>query len=74
MVGRPGNEVKDLPATIYPLKYYSLQIPNNRAATYDVIGGVASLNFDATELQTFKGDLGSPSNPNLHYGHFEPYH
>ena len=37
----------------------------NRAAACDVAGGVASLNFDATELQIFKGNLGSPSNPNL---------
>ena len=36
-----------------------------RAAACDVTGGVASLNFDATELQIFKGNLGSPSNPNL---------
>ena len=46
----------------------------NRAAACDVTGGVASLNFDATELQIFKGNLGSPSNPNLQYGHFETYH
>ena len=45
-----------------------------RAAACDVTGGVASLNFDATELRIFKGNLGSPSNPNLQYGHFEPYH
>ena len=32
----------------------------------DVTGGVASLNFDATEL---KGNLGSASNPNLQYRH-----
>ena len=37
----------------------------NRAAACDVAGGVASLHFDATELQIFKGNLGSPSNPNL---------
>ena len=42
-----------------------------RATVCDVTGGVASLNFDATELQIFKGNLGSPSNPNLQYGHFE---
>ena len=45
-----------------------------RAAACDVTGGVASLYFDATELQIFKGNLGSPSNPNLQYGHFETYH
>ena len=46
----------------------------NRAATCDVTGGVASLNFDATKLQIFKGNLGSPSKLNLQYEHFEPYH
>ena len=40
-----------------------------RVAACDVTGGVASLNFDAIELQTFKGNLGSPSNPNLRYRH-----
>ena len=45
-----------------------------RAAACDVTGGVSSLNFDATELRIFKDNLGSPSNPNLQYGHFEPYH
>ena len=45
-----------------------------RAAACDITGGMASLNFDATELQIFKGNLGSPSDPNLQYGHFEPYH
>ena len=45
-----------------------------RATVCDVIGGVASLNFDVTELRIFKGNLESPSNPNLQYGHFEPYH
>ena len=45
-----------------------------RAAACDVTGGVASLNFDATELRIFKGNFGSPSNPNLQYGHFETYH
>ena len=34
---------------------------------------MASFNFDATELQIFKGNLGSPSKLNLQYGHFEPY-
>ena len=42
----------------------------NRAAVCDVTGGVASLTFDATELQIFKGNLGSARNPNLQYGHF----
>ena len=42
-------------------------------AACDVTRGVASLNFDATELQIFQGNLGSPSNPNLQYGHFETY-
>ena len=41
---------------------------------HDVTGGVASLNFDATELKIFYGNLGSPSNPNLHYERFETYH
>ena len=45
-----------------------------RAAACDVTGCVASLNFAATELQIFKGNLGSPSNPNVQYGHFETYH
>ena len=45
----------------------------NGAAACDVTGGVASFNFDATELQVFKGDLGSPSKLNLQYGQFEPY-
>ena len=36
-----------------------------RAAACDVTVGVASLYFDATELQIFKDNLGSPSNPNL---------
>ena len=41
----------------------------------DVTGGVASLNFGTTELQLqiCKGNLGNPSDPNLQYGHFEPY-
>ena len=34
---------------------------------------MASFNFDATELQIFKGNLGSPSKLNLQYGHFESY-
>ena len=33
-------------------------------------GGVASLNFDATELKIFYGNLGSPNNPNLQYERF----
>ena len=37
-----------------------------RAAARDVTGGMASLNFDATQLK-----IVSPSNPNLHYEHFE---
>ena len=41
---------------------------------HDVTGGVASLNFDATELKFFYGNLGSPSNPNLQYERFETYH
>ena len=45
-----------------------------RAAACDVAGGATALNFDATELRIFKGNLGSPSNPNLQYGHFEPCH
>ena len=45
-----------------------------RAAACDVTGGVAFLNFDATELQIFKGNLRSPSNLNLQYRHFETYH
>ena len=32
---------------------------SNRVAACDVTGGVASLNFDATELRIFKGNLGS---------------
>ena len=55
-------------------KVWSLSMEFYRAAACDVTGGVASLNFDATELQIFKGNLGSPSNPNLQYGHFETYH
>ena len=34
----------------------------------------AWLNFDATELKIFYGNLGSPSNPNLQYERFETYH
>ena len=37
-----------------------------RAAARDVTGGMASLNFDATQLK-----IVSPSNPNLRYEHFE---
>ena len=40
---------------------------------HDVTGGVACLNFDATELKIFYGNLGSPSNPNLQYERFETY-
>ena len=36
--------------------------------------GRGSLNFDATELKNFYGNLGSPSNPNLQYERFETYH
>ena len=43
-------------------------------AACDITGARLPLIFDATELQIFKGNLGSPSNPNLQYGHFEPYH
>ena len=45
-----------------------------RAVACDVTGGVAFLNFDATELKIFYGNLGSPSNPNLQYERFETYH
>ena len=45
-----------------------------RAVACDVTGGVASLNFDATELKIFYGNLGSPGNPNLQYERFETYH
>ena len=45
-----------------------------RAVACDITGGVAFLNFDATELKIFYGNLGSPSNPNLQYEHFETYH
>ena len=45
-----------------------------RAVACDVTGGVASLNFDATELKIFNGNLGSPNNPNLQYERFETYH
>ena len=38
-----------------------------RAVALTSQGGVASLNFDATELKNFYGNLGSPSNPNLQY-------
>ena len=36
--------------------------------------GRGFLNFDATELKIFYGNLGSPSNPNLQYERFETYH
>ena len=56
-------------------RYITLQFMRAyRAAVCDVTGDVASLNFDATELQIFYGNLGSPSNPNLQYGDFETYH
>ena len=45
-----------------------------RAVACDITGGVASLNFDATELKIFYGNLGSPSYPNLQYERFETYH
>ena len=38
---------------------------DNRAVACDVTGGMAFLNFDATKLKIFYGNLGSPSNPNL---------
>ena len=47
------------------LVYVHLCMDTHRAAACDVTGGVTFLNFDATELQIFKGNLGSPSNPNL---------
>ena len=49
-------------------------ISDYRAVACDVAGGVASLNFDATELKYFYGNLGSPSNPNLQYERIETYH
>ena len=45
-----------------------------RAVALTTQGGVASLNFDATELKIFYANLGSPSNLNLQYEDFETYH
>ena len=81
------NDVGNIWRTLYKMERNFSENPNplkmaskvrstleHRAAACDVKGDVASLNFDATELHIFKGNLGSPSNPNLQYGHFEPHH
>ena len=74
------NDVGNIWRTLYKMERNFSENPNplkmaskvrstleHRAAACDLKGGVASHNFDATELHIFKGNLGSPSNPNLQY-------